>query len=92
MQFGRIELPSPTSDPYTFTGVSHHHAFAKNVTNLYWGKRYIMTGKIVVVYGNPVIFDEEVITTVNGCFRKFDPHYEEVFQGCIPPNVACEDV
>jgi hypothetical protein len=87
-----LTLPSPTSNPYTFSGVHHFHAFAKGVTNLNWGKRYKMTGKIVVLHGNQIIVDEKVVTTVNGCFRMNDPYYEEYFSGCIPPDVVCENI
>jgi hypothetical protein len=84
-------LPVPTSQPHTFGGVKFYYAFARNNVGLYWTRRYIIEATIVVVYGpNQHIVDEEVITTVNGCFTKNDPNYIEIYPGCIPPDEGCE--
>ncbi len=85
-----IELPSPTSLPQTFPGVSQHYCFARGAANLYWAKYYTMTGKLVIISGNRILVDEEVITTVNGCFSGLDPNFaDDVFPGCTPPHVEC---
>ncbi len=83
--------PAPTSEPYTFDGIHHYHAIGKRVAHQYWGKSYTMIGTLVVIHGHEgALIDEDVVTTVGGCFTRNDPHYVEVFQGCIPPDVICE--
>lgn len=50
-----------------------------------------MEGKLIIKYGDPPgEIGEIIVTTVNGCFRRDDPNYEEFYGGCIPPDVNCE--
>lgn len=82
-------LPTPTSNPHTFNNVALTYAFARQQAHLYWGLGYILKGEITVKYGpDDAIAEEEVITSITGCFRGSDPHYFDYF-GCQPPDVGC---
>jgi hypothetical protein len=84
-------LASPTSEPVTFENVLFLYPFALGETENYWGRPYTIKGLITVVHGpDNLVVDEEVITTVNGCFTMRDPNYFEYYQGCILPDVGCE--
>ncbi len=84
-------LPQPVEE-HTFNNVSDIYAFAKNNTLNYFGKSYIITGILKIKFGDPPGEIEEVYTTtVNGCFRRNDPHYFRFFD-CTPPDIPCEEV
>lgn len=84
-------LPQPVEE-HTFNNVSHVKAFAGENTLNYFGKRYTITGILKIKFGDPPGEIEEIYsTTVNGCFRRYDPHYYP-FYPCTPPEVLCEEV
>jgi len=83
-------LPQPVEE-HTFNNVSDIYAFAKNNTLSYFGKKYIITGILKIKFGDPPGEIEEIYTTtVNGCFRRYDPHYYNKF-GCTPLDISCEE-
>jgi len=85
-----IELPSPTSDPYTLTGVSLGHSFAKGKANEYFSKRYKFETVLLIYSGQGEVIEVEDHTTeTSGCLRRHDPNYANLF-GCTPPDVECE--
>ena len=82
----------PTSLKHTFYQVTLLKDFTRNTTNEYRGRRYIMEGKIEIYYGEtPGETIDVVVTTVSGCLRRYDPHYEEIYSGCIPVDIPCEE-
>ena len=84
-------LPSPV-EKHTFNAVALTYAFARQDANNYWGVRYKIESKLIIIYGEPPSEVEEIITTnTNGCFIKNDPYYFEFFSGCIPPDIPCEE-
>lgn len=59
-------------------------------TQLYWGKRYKIESKLEIIYDNGEVISI-TNTNVDGCLRKYDPHYEDLFD-CTPEDVDCEEV
>lgn len=80
-----------TSDPYTFTQLTFQEAFARHQANPnYWGTRYSMEGKLEIYFNNGESI-ETYITSVSGCFRKYDPYYYMEYPNCYPADVLCEE-
>ncbi len=83
-------LPNPVPQ-HTFNNVSDVYAFAKEDTMSYFSRRYTITGILKIRYGDTPGEIEEVFSkTVNGCFKRYDPHYYKFFN-CTPPDVECEE-
>lgn len=83
-------LPNPVEE-YTFEKLADAHAFADDNTLSYFSRRYIITGIFKIKFGEtPGEIEEVYSTTVNGCFRRYDPYYYDHF-GCTPPDVLCEE-
>jgi hypothetical protein len=82
-----IDLPNPTSEPYTFQNVSSVASFGKGEEpDQYFCQSYIIEVTLVIYHGQEII-DEEHFTEVEGYFREDDPHYSKI-QGC--PEIECD--
>ncbi len=80
-----------TSDPYTFTNLGFNQAFARFQADPdYWGTRYTMEGKLEI-YFNAGESIETYLTSVSGCFRRYDPNYYMGFNNCYPADVQCNE-
>ncbi|VAX15712.1 hypothetical protein MNBD_IGNAVI01-2833 [hydrothermal vent metagenome] len=55
------------------------------------GRRYKIESKLEVIFDNGEII-ENIITKVDGCLRKYDPHYVEIYGGCFADDVPCEEI
>ncbi len=86
---GESMLTSPVEN-YTFDNIALVFTVAihKNADD-YWGLKYKIETKLVVIYGDPPgEIQENIITKTWGCFTKNDPYYYNKF-GCIPPDRPC---
>lgn len=84
-------LPEPTEE-HTFYAVGCLDAFGLNDVSSYWGRRYIISGTLKIRFCDPPGEIEEIYTTtVNECFRRYDPHYYDYY-GCTPQDIQCEVV
>lgn len=80
-----------TSEPYKFTQLTFHEEFAVfQADPHYWGKRYSMEGKLEIYYNNGEVIDT-YLSSVEGCFRKYDSNYYHEYQICNPADVQCEE-
>lgn len=55
------------------------------------GRRYKIESKLEVIFDNGEII-ENIITKVDGCLRKYGPHYVEIYKGCFADDVPCEEI
>ena len=83
-------LAEPTSQSHIFSQVYLVTNFARMETQLYWGKRYKIESKLEIIYDNGEVISI-TNTNVDGCLRKYDPYYEDLFD-CTPEDVDCEEV
>lgn len=82
-----VNLPTPTSDPYTFHNVASVASFVKGEDpNQYFCQSYKIESTSVIYHGREII-DEEHFTTVEGYFREDDPNYNKI-PAC--PEIECD--